>query len=364
MSLKSMSDKMTSTTSTKKLEEVQKEEFVRSKINSERKLEIQEIIRNPKKVSPTVKTLLSEEEPSIIPSISKEIIVDRRHIFAAPEEWNFFGRPNKESYELLMSSILTEGLMNPITLWKQKDGRYMILSGHTRDSVYDDLFQATSDSKWLSIPAKYYDVDDITENDARRIIILANMAQRAKESPRIRIRCYGEYAKLTKARASYGSGIDVSAVVADTFGINRATVFFYRRLNNLIDPILDRFCNGRLTRNNANILCGLSVELQKYLVETGYVDIFDKDQFQKLRKATTTQDIDAAFLNRDNAPKKRRYTVNLKIDKPDNANVWGLCLPREKERDCYDIIRNAFKNSSLDEKTKEFILSQLISGTD
>lgn len=359
---------MTSTTSTKTLDEIQKEEdFIRNKVTPERKLEIQKAVLNPQKTSSVAKALLQSDEDSLkktfLPPISKEIVVDRRLIDPAPEEWNFFGKPNKESYELLMSSVLTEGLMNPITLWKQKDGRYMILSGHTRDSVYDDLFQATGDPKWQSITAKYYDSDDITENDARRIIILANIAQRAKESPRIRIRCYGEYAKLTKSRASYGSGIDVSAIVADTFGVNRATIFFYRRLNNLIDPILDRFCDGRLTRNNANILCGLSTELQKYLVETGYIDIFDKHQFQKLRKATSIEDIDAAFLNKDVAKKERRYTVKLNIDKPENTDILGLCLPKNKKTDCYSIIRNAFEQSNLEDDIKQLIVSQ-ISGTD
>lgn len=354
---------MTSTTSTKTLREVEQEEFIRNKISPERKLEILKTMQEPKKISPTAKALLENKEKDIsaaaIPIISKEMIIDRKLIDSAPDEWNFFGKPDKESYDLLMNSILVEGLMNPITLWKQKSGRYMILSGHTRDSVFDDLYQASGDPRWLHIPAKYYDVDDITENDARRIIILANIAQRAKETPRVRIRCYGEYAKLTKARASYGSGIDVNEVVAETFGINRATVFFYRRLSNLIDPILDYFCDGKITRVAANILCGLSVDLQKYLLENGYLITFNKQQYQALRKARTTEDIDKISSALEEEIPQYKYSVKLKVKKPKDTMVFGICFPKKVEQDCHDLIREAIQKSDIDGESKRFILSQL-----
>lgn len=365
MSLKSMKNKMTPTDSTKSLEEVAKEEaFVRKQVGPERKLQIQKLMSEPQEPSPAAQALLKDRESDalksdVFPAISKEMIIERKLIDPAPDSWNFFGKPDQESYDLLMRSILVEGLMNPITLWKQKDGRYMILSGHTRDSVFDDLFQASGDPKWLQIPAKFYEYDDITENDARRIIILANIAQRAKETPQVRIRCYGEYAKLTKERASYGSGIDVNEVVAKTFGINRATVFFYRRLENLIDPLLNRFCDGKIRRTEANILCGLSTQLQKYLVEKGYIDLLQKEHFPMLRKAKTKEDIDRIASAKPSAAKTHRYTVALKTERPRGTEIVGLCLPREERKRCHEILREAFQNADLDDKTKAMILAQL-----
>lgn len=366
MSLKSMQSKLTSTTSTKSLQEVAREEaFIRNKLAPEQKLQIKEAIEHP--AIPVQAFSQEQEEETIarahLPKLSKECVIERSMIDSAPDDWNFFGKPDKESYSLLMNSIYVDGLMNPITLWKQPNGRYMILSGHTRDSVYDDLYQVTEDPKWLSIQAKYYDVDDITENDARRIIILANLAQRAKESSRIRIRSYGEYAKLTKAAARYGSGVDVATIVAQTFGIGRSSVFFYQRLNNLIDPILDMYCEGKIRRVDVQEICILSKELQDYLYQGGYIEDFDEAQFKALRHAKTKEDLDNIYLDAKEAEiPVRKYTVKIPIKKPDDAEVVGLCVPSEQKEICQEIIRKAFENSSIDEKTKAFILSQFNQG--
>lgn len=362
MSLKNMQNKLTSTTSTKSLQEVEREEaFIRNKLAPEQKLQIKKEIEHP---TIPVQAFTQEQEDETIarahlPKLSKERLIKRSMIDPAPDDWNFFGKPDKESYSLLMNSIYVDGLMNPITLWKQPNGRYMILSGHTRDSVYDDLYQVTEDPKWLSIQAKYYDVDDITENDARRIIILANLAQRAKESSRIRIKSYGEYAKLTKAAARYGSGVDVATIVAQTFGIGRSSVFFYQRLSNLIDPILDLYCEGKIRRDDVQEICILPQKLQDYLYQSDYIEEFDRAQFKALRHTKTEEDIDNIYLEAKEAEiPTRKYLVSIPFKKPENTEIVGLCVPMEQKEACQEIIRKAFEDSSIDEKTKAFILSQ------
>ena len=74
----------------------------------------------------------------------------------APSEWNFFGRPSPDQYALIFQSIYKYGLWHPITVWEQEDGHYMILGGHTRDLVYDELYQMTGDESYLKIPCKVY----------------------------------------------------------------------------------------------------------------------------------------------------------------------------------------------------------------
>ena len=367
MSLKNMQNKLTSTTSTKSLQEVEREEaFIRNKLAPEQKLQIKKEIEHP---TIPVQAFTQEQEDETIarahlPKLSKERLINRSMIDPAPDNWNFFGKPDKEPYSLLMNSIYVDGLMNPITLWKQPNDRYMILSGHTRDSVYDNLYQVTEDPKWLSIQAKYYDVDDITENDARRIIILANLAQRAKESSRIRIKSYGEYAKLTKAAARYGSGVDVATIVAQTFGIGRSSVFFYQRLSNLIDPILDLYCEGKIRRDDVQEICILPQELQDYLYQSDYIKEFDGAQFKALRHIKTKEDIDNIYLESKEAEiPTRKYLVSIPFKKPKNTEIVGLCIPMEQKEACQEIIRKAFESSSIDEKTKAFILSQLTNKT-
>ena len=80
-----------------------------------------------------------------------------------------------------------------------------------------------------------------------RIIILTNIAQRAQENPGIRVRCYCEMARLEKQDSFYGSGVDVNEAVAKLFGVSRTTVFFYRRLEKLIEPLLIAYDNSQIT---------------------------------------------------------------------------------------------------------------------
>ena len=357
--------KLTSTDSTKSLDESMKEDaYRRHTIDAERRAEIQEKIKNPQITSPAAKALLQNKENEALsqfPEISHEDIVDRSLIDPAPDEWNFFGKPDAESYNLLMNSIISFGLLNPITLWKRPGNRYMILSGHTRESVFDELAQATGDSKWLSIPAKIYDEDALTENEARRIIILANVAQRAKETPRVRIRCYSEYARLTKAAAPYGSGIDVSAVVAKVFNISRSTVFLYMRLQNLIDPLLDRFCDNILTISQARILSGLPTELQKHLVKQIDVSELTEIQYEALKKAESVEDIDKIIYTPEelkSKKKKHSYSVSLPIQRPKDSDIIGICVPKKEAEECRRVILEALKNASLSDETRELLQLQ------
>ena len=361
MSLKTLSQ-LTSTTSTNATGAIG-EIFRRQAVEPERQDELK--ITGSEKTSVVAKTLLKESEEtrfsgSGLPEISQETVVDRALIDPAPDEWNFFGKPDAESYNLLLNSIIVEGLMNPITLWKRPDGRYMILSGHTRESVFDELYQVTGDEKWLRIPAKCYEPDDLTENDARRIIILANIAQRAKETPRLRIRCYGEYARLTKERAAYGSGIDINEEVAKVFGIHRSTVFFYRRVNNLIDPLLDRFCDGRLTRAAATVLCGLSAPLQKHLLNQNYLGLLNRSRLQALKSAKTAEDIDGIFADKAQTEGALDVMTKLTVRQKPDHELFLLSVPKSDIIKCREAIKKTIGElESLNEETKKFLLSQL-----
>lgn len=364
MSLKTLSQ-LTSTTATDAAGAIG-EAYRRNIVGAERIQELKQKIQSPDNVSFLAKTLLPEQTDTVaerngLPRLSKETVVDRSLIDPAPDDWNFFGKPDAESYNLLLNSIIVEGLMNPITLWKRPTGRYMILSGHTRESVFDELYQASGDDKWLHIPAKYYEPDDLTENDARRIIILANIAQRAKETPRLRIRCYGEYARLTKERASYGSGIDINEEVAKVFGTHRSTVFFYRRVNNLIDPLLDRFCDGQLTRAAATVLCGLPVALQKHIVEKNYVKKMNRTQLQQLKTAKTIEEVDMIFASENGMALVLYEMVNLTVTMEKGEELFLLSMPQQDMERCRAAIKDALVNieADLSEEGKAALQKQL-----
>lgn len=352
--------KLTSTSSTKKLDD-----FVREEASQERKLELKNKITNP--TTPKTKVLKDKTTEALhnanLDNLSKETPIERRLIYYAPDDWNFFGKPDDESYNLLITSIARDGLMSPIILWEHEnpedpDQKYMILSGHTREHAYDDLYQITGDDKYLAIPAKIYRANDINENDARRIIILANVAQRAKESARVRVKSIGEYTRLTRERASYGSG-DVFKKVAEHFKTSRATTYFYVRLQNLIDPLLDRFCRGEINRTVATVLSGLPTNLQQYLVDNGYLKEMNRWQIQALKNAKTTDDIDRIAI--EGVPvehKTHKYVIQLPVVRTNTSQVMGFCVANSDAEAVQAAVQKLFQSMDLSDETKELLKQQ------
>lgn len=351
---------LTSTSSTKKLDD-----FVREEASAERKIQL----RNKITSNQTAKIKLTKDKTdetlhnAHLDNISKETPIERRLIYRAPDTWNFFGKPDDESYTLLVTSIAREGLMSPIILWEHEnpenpEQKYMILSGHTREHAYDDLYQITGDDKYLAIPAKIYRANDINENDARRIIILANVAQRAKESIKVRVKSIGEYTRLTRERASYGSG-DVVDKVAKHFKSSRATTYFYVRLQNLIQPLLERFCNGLMTRADATVLSGLSSNLQQYIVDNNYLKEMNRWQIQALKNARTTEDIDKiAIEGVPTEAKTHSYTIQLPVTKTKTSKVIGFCIDNKDSKIILGTIKKALANLELSRETKELLKQQ------
>ena len=123
------------------------------------------------------------------------------------------------------------------------------------------------------------------------------------------------------------------------------------------------YCENKIRRVDAQEICILSQELQEYLYQSGFIEEFDGAQFKALRHAKTKEDVDNIYLDAKEAEiPVRKYTVKIPIKKPENAEIVGLCIPTEQKEACQEIIRKAFENSSIDEKTKAFILSQFNQG--
>ena len=274
----------------------------------------------------------------------------------APDDWNFFGRPSEEQYALIFQSVYTYGLWHPCTVWEQEDGSYMILGGHTRHLVYSELYAVTQDEKYLTIPCKVYKHDQINEATARRIIILTNIAQRAQENPKVRIRCYCEMARLEKQDAFYGAGIDVNTAVAKLFGVSRSTVAFWRRLEKLIDPLLDAFQKKQFSQPIASMLCDVSANLQEYIYKQGYHTKLLISMKRDLKNALSTEDIDAIIEKPVTVNEKFQYVFSTKVKKPSTFDFVPLAVEHDEVK-----AFKAFLAQSLDlaeglsDKTKKVI---------
>ncbi|MDY3297382.1 ParB/RepB/Spo0J family partition protein [Selenomonas sp.] len=285
-----------------------------------------------------------------------ETILPRNQLKPAPEAWNFFGKPDPDQYALIFQSIYKYGLWHPLTVWQQEDGSYMILGGHTRNQAYQDLYDITQDEKYLSIPCKVYKHDQISEATARRIVILTNIAQRAQEKSRVRIHCYTVMAQLEKQEAFYGSGTDVNTAVARLFGVSRAQVFQYRKLEHLIDPLLDALDRKELSLRTALAFSDLTPELQEIAYHRAYYVDATAAQLKKLKSIENEADLKAIFETIPDAPEKYQYVFSTTIPKPENYDTVSFYIGQEEHDAFKALLQDALAhNDQISNQTKELI---------
>lgn len=297
----------------------------------------------------------------LFPEPSIEEKVPLALLDAAPNDWNFFGRPDKEQYELLIDSIICHGLLNPVTLWKRPNGRYMILSGHTRASVFEACRNASDESKkkeWDEISAKIYGENEITEDMAQQIIIEANMCQRAKESVRLRVRCIGRLAEIGRRNHRYGDANDkVTQRIAERWGIKRSSVFFYQRVAKYLLPqLVDRFSDHLMSRTVADYLCRLSMSVQQHMIDSGYIARLTIAYARQFKEGMTNEDIDRIFS--ESSPERHTYNMQLSFEKPKNAEILGLCVAKGDLVKCREIVLKALAEADISEETKQMLKNQ------
>ena len=293
------------------------------------------------------------------PSIEKKVPLSL--LDPAPNDWNFFGRPDKEQYELLIDSIICHGLLNPVTLWKRPNGRYMILSGHTRASVFQACRDASDEDKkkdWEEIPAKIYEENEIKEDTAQQIIIEANMCQRAKESVRLRVRCIGRLAEIGRRQHRYGDANDkVTQRIAERWGIKRSSVFFYQRVAKFLLPVLaDRFSDHLMSRTVADYLCRLSTEVQQHMIDSGYIARLTIAYARQFKEGMTKADIDRIFS--ESSPERHTYNMQLSFAKPKDSEILGICVSKKDLAKCREIVLKALSNADISEETKQMLKTQ------
>lgn len=163
---------------------------------------------------------------------------------------------------------------------------------------------------------------------------------------------------INYASKTYGSGIDVNQVVADTFGVHRTTVFFYRRLHNLIEPLLDMFCKDEITSKEANVFCSMPVNLQEYLIDNDIVHDFSPTQLKQLRRAKMTNDIDQILLINSTRLAYRGSFYSV-IEKLNGTKAFGFYVPEKDMDKVHKAIQAALSNIDVSKETKQLLLKQI-----
>ncbi|MDO5095165.1 MAG: ParB N-terminal domain-containing protein [Peptostreptococcaceae bacterium] len=250
----------------------------------------------------------------------KIVRIDIDQLTHAPSEWNFYPELSEDEFEKLVLSILEHGLLHPVVI-RRIDNKNIILSGHNRVRAYRAIakdienLSKGENGRFLLEPSdelKLTDFqqimcvvkEDISDDEAREIIIDANYIQR-QLSPKLITRSVIEKYRIIQdkrkksADAQYKS-LKTREIVAKDFKLSGRHIDRYKRLEKLDDAFLELFYQGKISLELASKIAGLKSRVQEHIVQH-YMSALSKYPSkiaQELKSSLTMKDIDEIFSER------------------------------------------------------------------
>ena len=182
-----------------------------------------------------------------------------------PFEGHPFQVKDDAEMDQLVWSILTQGLLTPITVRPLENNEYEVISGHRR-------LHACQKAGIETVPALIYALD----RDAAAIALVDSNLHREKILPSEKAYAYklkmdamsrqGERTDLTSTQLV--SKLRTNEMVGEANGDSRETVRRYIRLTELIPEILSMVDSGRIALTPAVELSYLTRQEQQDLLET------------------------------------------------------------------------------------------------
>ena len=295
------------------------------------------------------------------PSITdREIELDK--LICAPSEWNFFPTPPDNIYSLIKESIKAQGQLDPIVVWEQSDGKYMILGGHTRVKIFYELLAEATDTKeadfYRKIKAHVYSKDQIDEFDAREIIIIDNATQRAQEDLKTRVEMVKNYYEIGVQRKNRRPGVQrkrISEDIADKLGMSNSTVKRLISLRTLDKNYFSLVTEGSVTKEFLYTVSCLPEDIQKYILnEKIYDNDWDNERLKKLKSVKSMNDIDKIIA----APKNYSFSgkkVLLSYPIPTNYRKFSLAADEKDLPVVLKAFSESLNNLNISEKTKNIL---------
>ena len=177
-----------------------------------------------------------------------------------PFEGHPFQVKDDAEMDQLVWSILTQGLLTPITVRSLENNKYEVISGHRR-------LHACQKAGIETVPALIYTLD----RDAAAIALVDSNLHREKILPSEKAFAY----KLKMDAMSHqgtssqlGTKLRTDEMIAQQSGESRNQVQRYIRLTCLIPEILQKVDNGKIALTPAVELSYLARQEQKDLLET------------------------------------------------------------------------------------------------
>ena len=180
-----------------------------------------------------------------LPAVSRMEEIDIELIYPNPKQprTNF----DDDALEELADSIATLGLIQPITVRKEQNGKYLIISGERR-------WRASRLAGRKSIPAYVREADD---KELHEMALVENIQRQDLNAMEIAI---------SLQRLIDECGV-TQETVAQRVGKKRSTIANYLRLMQLAPEVQAALKQNLITMGHAKAIAGVEVELQPSIVK-------------------------------------------------------------------------------------------------
>lgn len=289
----------------------------------------------------------------------KNVKITLDKLVPAKDDWNFFPEPDKETAILIAKSIYRQGQLAPAIVWKQEDGNYMILGGHTRAAIIGQLHEIfPEDDRFNTMLCHVYEFDQLIESEARQIILLNNLTQRAQEKPSLLTRSIISMIELEKNIRKRKNGIyneRISEEVGKKFNLSRGKINRIYALRSLLPEFMSLYDNGELSEKQAYALAGMSQEIQKFLYENNkYNQKFTSIQVKALKECNNCDSI----LDILAMPREYSFSggkVVIKRELPADCKKFSFAVAGSDAENFKEIVRNAVAASNISDESKKII---------
>ena len=235
-----------------------------------------------------------------------------------------------EAQEELKKSILSNGLIQPITVRRTKDNKYELISGERR-------LRACKDIGYRDIPAYIIKVDS---NEAMLALALIENIQREKLNPieiglaykRLMEECY-----LTQEE------------IADKVGKDRSTIANSIRLLKLPKEIQDSLIKDEISSGHARAIINLpntslQLEVLRKIKENNLSVRKVEHLVKKLLSVPTTQKRSVSFT-----PKAKVHITNVKDIEDRLRKIFGTKVScKQKQNGSGEIVIEYYSNDELE----------------
>lgn len=289
----------------------------------------------------------------------KNVKIALDKLMPAKEEWNFFPEPDQETAILIAKSIYQQGQLAPAIVWEQEDGTYMILGGHTRAAIISQLHEIfPEEDRFNTMLCHVYAFDQLCEAEARQVILLNNMTQRAQEQPSLLMKSVISMIELEKSirKRKWGSNTErIAETVGKKFNISRGKINRIYSLRNLLPEFMSLYDNGDISEKKAYDLAGMSIEVQKYLYENNqYNQNLSPIQVKALKESSDCNRI----LDILTMPREYSFSgakVVIKRELPADCKKFSFAVTADDAESFKNIIRNAIADSNISDTSKGII---------